>query len=72
MKRITEKLLTTEKWQINREDIISALVETGRIPSEANVKNLYFKVPGGGDYSNCAVEIQGEENLTIVFEREVD
>jgi hypothetical protein len=48
MKKISETTSkTTSVYHLTSADIISMLKETGRIPEDADITKVEFRVPGG-------------------------
>ena len=42
---------------VYHDELIAALVETGRLSKDAEVESLYFVVPTGGDWSGTVLGI---------------
>lgn len=68
----TNTTLTKQQTiKINRDDILRFLKERGLIEDEEDVKKIYIQVPGGGDYSNCKLDIgDGYDDIPIIIELE--
>ena len=61
---IKRKITTESFYEFNGDDIISALVDSGKLPPAADF-TITFKVPGGGDYSNMSVDIDASNPIKI-------
>lgn len=51
MKVIDTNTVKTTNYEISGEDIVAALKNAGKIPQNAEVKDIFVRVPGGGDKS---------------------
>lgn len=61
-----------EEYEITNQDILSALLVAGKLKVAPGCKfEIYFRVPGGGDRSNQAVEIDAEHPVCIKVTSEV-
>lgn len=60
-KKVTAIKTTITTLQLRKEDILNALCSDNQISQEEalNPQNceIFVKVPGGGDYSNCTLDI---------------
>lgn len=60
MKLISRKKSTEElTYSVTSKELRDILIDAGRISKKDTVKAV-FQVPGGGDYSNMALEIDSE------------
>ncbi len=59
--------------KMTHSDIVRLLKNTGEIPEsmEAHQVDVYFQVPGGGDWSNTSVDITSGDPI-IVSWKEVE
>jgi hypothetical protein len=69
-KTIVHETITTETTHLialNGEDILQALRYKGLIPGNIPFRDLevFFEVPGGGDWSNAHIDIDGENPLMV-------
>lgn len=53
---------TTNRVLIQRADLIEFLKSKGLMADNAIVQHVGVHIPGGGDYSNCDIEINDYEN----------
>ncbi len=63
--QITTHTRTTKRieFALTREHIIELLRQAGHdIADDAEV---VFQVPGGGDYSNCEVDVDGDSPIAV-------
>lgn len=51
--------------RISREDIIRFLQSEGHVKDEDDVKEVYVKVPGGGDWSNTNLDIEHDDEVVV-------
>ena len=69
MKKVSETTSkTTSVYHLTGADIISMLKETGRIPEDADITKVEFRVPGGGDYSNMTLDIDEDAPIVVTVE----
>lgn len=64
MKKISHKTETVTTYKLTEKDLLEMLIDTGKIDKRDSVK-IYFQVPGGGDYSNMALDI--DEHSPIIL-----
>ncbi len=51
---------------LNGADIVDLLKINGAIPREAKAE-VKFRVPGGGDYSNCTLEVSDADPIVVSY-----
>lgn len=56
--------------EIDGELLVAMLVETGRLPEDADVFRTYVHVPGGGDYSDTDLDIDALRPIQIGYRKE--
>lgn len=53
--------------KLDNEDIINMLREKGIIADNETIKEVFVRVPGGGDYSNMNLDINDEECVQVIL-----
>ena len=72
MKKSLKETTTKEViLEINAKDIINLLILSGQITGSDKV-DVYFRVPGGGDWSNTSIEISNEYPITVRAKKTVE
>jgi len=62
---------TNIQIKLSGQDIIQLLLEKGTLPRLVDGKgNAFFDVPGGGDYSNCSIDIDSDNLVRIEYSGE--
>lgn len=56
---------------VDRSTLLAAIRDAGiDIPKQASAISVTFRVPGGGDYSSCDVELDDNEQvISVRYER---
>jgi len=59
---------TNIQIKLSGQDIIQLLLEQGTLPRLIGASgNAFFDVPGGGDYSNCSIDIDSDNLVRIEY-----
>ncbi len=63
-----KKQLSEPKYAlfISRDDLILAFKTMGWLKEDENAE-IFLPIPGGGDYSNMDLEIEGDEQLKVII-----
>lgn len=59
----SKEVRTVEVFELNAQDILKLFKQKGNGRTK-----VQFHVPGGGDWSNCDIEIDDEHPITVTFE----
>lgn len=69
MKTIKEtKTTTITSYVVSGQDIINALKKCNILPAYLDKQEIFVRVPGGGDWSNMALDLM-ENNVIITHHR---
>jgi len=52
--------------QLNEDDIIDMLIRNGKLENNFKSASVQFHVPGGGDWSNMAIDIDDKDPICVV------
>lgn len=58
-KKVSTVKTTVSTIELNRQDIVNFLLQNGYFQKGVDFESMdiFVKVPGGGDYSNCTLDI---------------
>lgn len=65
-----EEHIIKKSFELNAEDIKNYLISLGKIKKEDKIK-VQFRVPGGGDWSNCLIDVCDDDPIVVDLEAKV-